>query len=135
MRPSRPPRRRAPAIDVVIASARWQKAPRAATLVRRAIAAAVPERARAAELSVILTSDLSHSSSFPAIGSPRRIMALAGSNGFAFRHIQSQGWVSDGYIIVLYGFLTVLVVVDVETTVLRQVKLSSRSFRFSVQVL
>ena len=56
-------------------------------------------------------------------------MGLAGSNGFAFRHIQSQGWVSDGYkrvelisrgtIIVLYGFLTVLVVVDVETTVLR----------------
>jgi probable rRNA maturation factor len=51
------PRRRAPSIDVVIASARWRQAPRAATVVRRAIRAAVPARARNAELSVILTSD------------------------------------------------------------------------------
>ena len=57
MRPARPPRRRAPSIDVVIASARWQQAPRAATVVRRAIAAAAPAQARDAELSVILTSD------------------------------------------------------------------------------
>lgn len=57
MRPSRPTRRRAPSIDVVIASARWLHAPRAATVVRRAIAAATPARARDAELSVILTSD------------------------------------------------------------------------------
>jgi probable rRNA maturation factor len=51
------PRRRAPSIDVVIASARWRQAPRAATVVRRAISAAAPARARNAELSVILTSD------------------------------------------------------------------------------
>ena len=57
MKASRPPRRRAPSIDVVIESARWQKAPRAATVVRRAIGAAAPARARNAELSVVLTSD------------------------------------------------------------------------------
>jgi probable rRNA maturation factor len=57
MKASRPPRRRAPSIDVVIASARWQQTPRAASVVRRAIAAATPARARDAELSVILTSD------------------------------------------------------------------------------
>ena len=57
MTASSPPRARAPSIEVVIESARWQKAPRAASVVRRAIAAAVPARARAAELSVILTSD------------------------------------------------------------------------------
>jgi probable rRNA maturation factor len=57
MRPSRSPRRLAPSIDVVIASARWQRAPRAATLVRRTIAAAAPARLRGAELSVVLTSD------------------------------------------------------------------------------
>ena len=51
------PRRRAPSIDVVIASARWKDAPRAATVVRRAIAAAVPARARNAGISVILTGD------------------------------------------------------------------------------
>jgi probable rRNA maturation factor len=51
------PRRRAPSIDVVIASARWRQAPRAASVVRRAIAAAAPARTRNAELSVILTSD------------------------------------------------------------------------------
>ena len=51
------PRPRAPSIDVVIASARWRHAPRAAAVVRRAISAAVPARARNAELSVILTSD------------------------------------------------------------------------------
>jgi probable rRNA maturation factor len=56
MKASRP-RRRAPSIDVVIASARWDKAPRAATVVRRAIRAAMPARARNTELSVILTSD------------------------------------------------------------------------------
>ena len=57
MTAARPPRRRAPSIDVVIESARWQKAPRAATVVRRAIGAAAPARARNAELSVVLTSD------------------------------------------------------------------------------
>jgi probable rRNA maturation factor len=57
MRPSRPPRRLAPSIDVVIASTRWQRAPRAATLVRRTIAAAAPARLRGVELSVVLTSD------------------------------------------------------------------------------
>ena len=55
MTTSRPPRRRAPSIDVVIESTRWRHVPRAATVVRRAIAAAAP--ARNAELSVILTSD------------------------------------------------------------------------------
>lgn len=48
---------RGPAIDVVIASARWRKTPQAARLVRRAIAAAAPARARKAELSVVLTDD------------------------------------------------------------------------------
>jgi probable rRNA maturation factor len=57
MKASRPPRRRAPSVDVVIESARWQKAPRTASVVRRAIEAASPARARNAELSVILTSD------------------------------------------------------------------------------
>ncbi len=57
MTASRPPRAGAPSIDVVIESARWQKAPRAAGVVRRAIGAAAPARARNAELSVILTSD------------------------------------------------------------------------------
>jgi len=57
MRPARPTRRRVPSIDVVVASARWQRAPRAAAVVRRAIAAATPAQARGAELSVILTSD------------------------------------------------------------------------------
>ena len=57
MTASRPSRAGAPSIDVVIESARWQKVPRAATVVRRAIGAAAPARARNAELSVILTSD------------------------------------------------------------------------------
>lgn len=48
---------RGPAIDVVIASTRWRKAPQAARLVRRAIAAAAPAQARKAELSVVLTDD------------------------------------------------------------------------------
>ena len=56
MKASRP-RPRAPSIDVVIASVRWRQAPRAAGVVRRAIGAAAPARARNAELSVILTSD------------------------------------------------------------------------------
>jgi probable rRNA maturation factor len=57
MKTSRPPRRGAPSIDVVIESARWRHAPRAATVVRRAIGAATPAQARGAELSVVLTSD------------------------------------------------------------------------------
>jgi probable rRNA maturation factor len=57
MRPSRREDARGPAIDVVVASSRWNKAPHAARLVRRTIAAAAPVRARNAELSVILTSD------------------------------------------------------------------------------
>ena len=57
MRPSRREGARGPAVDVVIASTRWSKAPQAARLVRRTIAAAAPARARAAELSVILTSN------------------------------------------------------------------------------
>jgi probable rRNA maturation factor len=48
---------RGPMIDVVIASARWRKAPQASRLVRRVIASAAPARARKAELSVILTAD------------------------------------------------------------------------------
>jgi len=57
MRPRRREGARGPAVDVVIASSRWSKAPQAARLVRRTIAAAAPARARAAELSVILTSN------------------------------------------------------------------------------
>jgi probable rRNA maturation factor len=55
----RAPRRaaRGPTIDVVIASGRWRKAPRAAGVVRRIIAAATPARMRRAAVSVILTSD------------------------------------------------------------------------------
>jgi probable rRNA maturation factor len=48
---------RGPTIDVVIASTRWHKAPRAARLVRRIITAAAPARVRNAEVSVILTND------------------------------------------------------------------------------
>ncbi|HEY2137108.1 MAG TPA: rRNA maturation RNase YbeY [Xanthobacteraceae bacterium] len=57
MKPARRRDARAPVIDVVIASRRWNKAPSAATLVRRTIAAAAPARARNAEVSVILTND------------------------------------------------------------------------------
>jgi probable rRNA maturation factor len=57
MRPSRRQDARGPAVDVVIASTRWSKAPQAAKLVRRTIAAAAPARAQKAELSVILTSN------------------------------------------------------------------------------
>ena len=57
MRPSRRQDARGAAIDVVIASTRWSKAPQAAKLVRRTIAAAAPARAKKAELSVILTSN------------------------------------------------------------------------------
>jgi probable rRNA maturation factor len=57
MRPSRRQDARGPAVDVVIASTRWSKAPQAAKLVRRTIAAAAPARAKKAELSVILTSN------------------------------------------------------------------------------
>jgi probable rRNA maturation factor len=57
MRPSRRQDAHGPAIDVVIASTRWNKAPHAAKLVRRTIAAAAPVRARNAELSVILTNN------------------------------------------------------------------------------
>ena len=54
------PRRRGarePAVDVVIASKRWSKVPHAARLVRAAIAAAAPVRARGAEVAVTLTSN------------------------------------------------------------------------------
>jgi len=57
MTSSRPAR--GPAVDVVIASARWRNRRRAASLVRRAIAAAAPAAARSAEMSVTLTSDRS----------------------------------------------------------------------------
>jgi probable rRNA maturation factor len=57
MTASRPPRARAPSIDVVIESARWRRAPRAASVVRRAIAAAAPAQTRGTEVSVVLTSD------------------------------------------------------------------------------
>ena len=57
MTASRSSRARAPSIDVVIESARWQKAPRAAAVVRRAIGAAAPAQARSSEVSVVLTSD------------------------------------------------------------------------------
>jgi probable rRNA maturation factor len=52
-------RRKGPAIEVVIASARWRRVPRAGTMVRRAITAAAPATARNAEVSVTLTSDRS----------------------------------------------------------------------------
>jgi probable rRNA maturation factor len=52
-------RPKGPAIEVVIASARWRRLPRAGTVVRRAIAAAAPAAARNAEVSVTLTSNRS----------------------------------------------------------------------------
>jgi probable rRNA maturation factor len=50
-------RARGPAIEVVIASARWRRVPAAAKLVRRAIAAAATAATRKAELAVMLTDD------------------------------------------------------------------------------
>jgi probable rRNA maturation factor len=57
MRPTRREDARGPAVDVVIASTRWNKTPHAAKLVRRTIAAAAPVRTRNAELSVVLASN------------------------------------------------------------------------------
>jgi probable rRNA maturation factor len=57
MRSPRPRPARGPAVDVVVASTRWRRAPQAARIVRRAIAAAAPITVRRAELSVTLTSD------------------------------------------------------------------------------
>jgi len=57
MRSTRRRPARGPAVDVVVASARWRRVPRAAGIVRRAIAAAAPAGMRRAELAVTLTSD------------------------------------------------------------------------------
>jgi probable rRNA maturation factor len=48
---------REPAVEVVIASKRWDKVPHAARVVRRTIAAAAPAQARNAQVSITLTHD------------------------------------------------------------------------------
>ncbi len=98
MRPTRREDARGPAVDVVIASTRWNKTPHAAKLVRRTIAAAAPVRTRNAELSVVLTSNRTTAAlnrqwrgqdkptnvlSFPA---PKRAHARAATRG-APRHL------------------------------------------------
>jgi probable rRNA maturation factor len=47
----------APTVDVIVQSPRWNRRPRVASLVRRAIAAAAPRAARRCELSVVLADD------------------------------------------------------------------------------
>jgi len=129
MTASRPSRGRAPSIDVVIESARWQKAPRAASVVRRAIAAAAPARARRAELSVILTSDrairslnrrwrgrdkptnvLSFPAPAPARGAPRHLGDIVLAYETVAREARSQGKPLDHHIahLALHGFLHLL---------------------------
>jgi probable rRNA maturation factor len=132
MKASRPPRRRAPSIDVVIESARWRQAPRAARVVRRAIGAAVPARARNAELSVILTSDRairtlnrrwrSHDKatnvlSFPAQahgklprGAPRHLGDIVLAYETVAREARQEGKPLDHHIahLALHGFLHLL---------------------------
>ena len=46
-----------PTVDVIIQSPRWNRHPRAATVARRAIAAAAPRAAHHCELAVVLTDD------------------------------------------------------------------------------
>jgi probable rRNA maturation factor len=126
----RPPRRRAPSIDVVIESARWRHVPRAATVVRRAIGAAAP--ARNAELSVILTSDRAIRTlnrrwrgrdkptnvlSFPAPApgklprsAPRHLGDIVLAYETVAREARSQGKPLDHHIahLALHGFLHLL---------------------------
>ena len=129
MKASRPSRPRAPSIDVVIESARWQKAPRAARVVRRAIGAAAPARARNAELSVILTSDrairtlnrrwrgrdkptnvLSFPAPAPARGAPRHLGDIVLSYETVAREARAEGKRLDHHIahLALHGFLHLL---------------------------
>ncbi len=134
MTASRPPRAGAPSIDVVIESARWQKAPRAAGVVRRAIGAAAPARARNAELSVILTSDRAIRTlnrrwrgrdkptnvlSFPAPaqsggklprGAPRHLGDIVLAYETVVREARQQGKPLDHHIahLALHGFLHLL---------------------------
>jgi probable rRNA maturation factor len=129
MKASRPTRRRAPSIDVVIASARWQQAPRAASVVRRAIATAMPARARGAELSVILTSDrairtlnrrwrgrdkptnvLSFPSPPPRRGAPRHLGDIVLAYETVAREARAENKRLDHHIahLTLHGFLHLL---------------------------
>jgi probable rRNA maturation factor len=129
MTASRPPRRRAPSIDVVIESARWKHAPRAARVVRRAIGAATPARARNAELSVILTSDrairslnrrwrgrdkstnvLSFPAPTPARGAPRHLGDIVLAYETVAREARAEGKPLDHHIahLALHGFLHLL---------------------------
>jgi probable rRNA maturation factor len=132
MTASRPPRARAPSIDVVIDSARWRRVPRAATVVRRAIGAAAPARARNAELSVILTSDRAIRTlnrrwrgrdkptnvlSFPAPapgkrprGAPRHLGDIVLAYETVAREARAEGKALDHHIahLALHGFLHLL---------------------------
>jgi probable rRNA maturation factor len=130
----RPPRTGAPSIDVVIESARWQEAPRAAAVVRRAIAAAAPARTRSSEVSVILTSDRAVRSlnrrwrgrdrptnvlSFPAPapvgkkprrGAPRHLGDIVLAYETVAREARAEGKPLDHHIahLALHGFLHLL---------------------------
>jgi len=129
MKASRPRRRRAPSIEVVIASARWRQAPRAATVVRRAIGAGAPARARSAELSVILTSDrairtlnrrwrgrdkstnvLSFPAPTAARGTPRHLGDIVLAYETVAREARAEGKPLDHHIahLALHGFLHLL---------------------------
>ncbi len=132
MTAARPKRAIAPSIDVVIESARWRGAPRAAGVVRRAIGAAVPAGARNAELSVILTSDRAIRTlnrrwrgrdkptnvlSFPAPapgrlprGAPRHLGDIVLAYETVVREARQQGKPLDHHIahLALHGFLHLL---------------------------
>ncbi len=120
-------RARGPAIEVVIASARWNRVPKATRLVRRAVAAAAP--ARKAELSVVLTDDRAIRAlnrrwrgrdkptnvlSFPAAASGRGAPRLIGDVVIAYETVaneaRAQGIPFDHHLahLAVHGFLHLL---------------------------
>ena len=120
---------RGPTIDIVIASARWRKAPHAARLVRRVIRSAAPARAGKAELSVILTHDRAIGAlnrqwrghdkptnvlSFPAPAAPRRVAHHLGDIVIAYettaKEARAEGKPFDHHLahLALHGFLHLL---------------------------
>jgi probable rRNA maturation factor len=129
MKSTRPPRARPPSIDVVIESARWQNAPRAASVVRRAIGAAAPARTRGSEVSVVLTSDrairtlnrrwrgrdrptnvLSFPAPAAARGGPRHLGDIVLAYETVAREARAEGKPLDHHIahLALHGFLHLL---------------------------
>jgi probable rRNA maturation factor len=128
-KPSRRRAARGPAIDVVVASARWRKAPQAERLVRRIIAAAAPARARKAEVSVTLASDRAIGAlnrrwrgydkatnvlSFPAPAAPRGAVRHLGDIVIAYettaREARAERKPFDHHLahLALHGFLHLL---------------------------